>query len=113
MERKQMIGQRFVKLTATSVFIVAMVAQAQAEVLEFDCFDKAGVFYNIWVDLARSSVTIHYTRPELSRPDRTLPAEIGAASVRWTLGESAKTTLTASIDLATGRYVQVYSGSAQ
>jgi hypothetical protein len=108
-----MIGQNYIRLTAIGAFTLAIVAQAQAEILEFDCSDKAGVFYNIWVDLARSSVSIHYARPGLSQADRTVPAEISATSVRWTFGESAKATLSASIDLATGRYVQVYGGSAK
>jgi hypothetical protein len=108
-----MIGQKTVRLAAIGTFTLAAAAQAHAEVLEFDCSDKAGVFYNIWVDLARSSVSIHYARPGLSQADRTVPAEISATSVRWTFGESSKAMLSASIDLTTGRYVQVYGGSAQ
>ena len=108
-----MIGQTLVRQTAITASTLAMIAQAHAEILEFDCSDKAGVFYNIWVDLNSSTVSIHYARPGLRQELRTFPAPISETSIHWSFGESPQVSLTASIDRTTGRYFQVYGGVAQ
>jgi hypothetical protein len=108
-----MIGQHLVRQTAIISFIFATIAQAHSEILEFDCSDKAGVYYNIWVDLNRSTVAIHYARPGLPQELRTFPAQITDTSIHWSFGEASRATLNASIDRTTGRYFQVYGGVAQ
>jgi len=94
-------------------FSLAMIAQARAEVLEFDCSDKLGVYYNIWVDLGRSTVTLHYARPDTREEIRTYAAQITDSSINWAFTGSSQVTLNASIDRASGRYVQVYGGTAR
>lgn len=108
-----MIGQTLVRQTAIAVFVLMTVAQARAEMLEFDCSDKSGIYYNIWADTSRSTVSIHYARPDLPQDLRTYQAEITPNSIRWAFTGSAQVHLNASIDLATGKYVQVYGGVAQ
>ena len=108
-----MIGQTFVRQTAIITFTLVMIAQAHAEILEFDCSDKAGVYYNIWVDLNQSTVSIHYARPGLPQQLRTFPAQITETSIHWSFGDSPQVSLNASIDRTTGRYFQVYGGVAQ
>jgi hypothetical protein len=108
-----MIGRHLVRQTAITAFTFAMIAQAHSEILEFDCSDKAGVYYNIWVDLNSSTVSIHYARPGLPQELRTFPAQITETSIRWAVGESPQVSLNASIDRTTGRYFQIYGGVAQ
>lgn len=108
-----MTGQKLVRQAAIAAFALTTVAQAHAETLAFDCSDKLGVYYNIRVDLNRSTVSIHYARPDLPQEIRTFRAEITATSIRWAFAGSPKVTLTASIDRTTGRYVQVYGGEAR
>jgi hypothetical protein len=99
--------------TAIVTFALTIIAQAHGETLAFDCSDKLGVYYNIRVDLNRSTVSIHYARPDLPQEIRTFPAEITATSIRWAFAGSPKVTLTASIDRTTGRYIQTYGGEAR
>jgi hypothetical protein len=108
-----MTGQKLIRQVAIAAFALTMIAQAHAETLAFDCFDKLGVYYNMRVDLNRSIVAIHYARPDLPPELRTFHAEITATSIHWAFGGSPKVTLTASIDRTTGRYVQTYGGEAR
>jgi hypothetical protein len=107
-----MIRQNLVGLTAMTAFTLAMIAEARCAILEFDCSDKYGVYYNIWADTDRSTVSVHYARPDLPQELRVYPAEITQTQIRWA-AQSAQTSLNASIDLATGRYYQVYGGVAR
>ncbi len=108
-----MIGRTLVRQTAITAFTLAMIAHAHSEMLEFDCSDKLGVYYIIWVDLNQSTVAIHYARPGLPQELRTFPAQISETSIHWSFGQSSQATLNASIDRTTGRYFQVYGGVAQ
>lgn len=100
-------------LGAAAAFLLALMTQARAEMLEFDCSDKYGVYYNIWVDTDRSSISIRYAHPDQSQQLRTYPAQISATSVHWSFSGSSQVSLNASIDMTTGRYVQVYGGVAK
>ena len=100
-------------LGAAAACLLALMSQARAEMLEFDCSDRYGVYYNIWVDTDRSSISLRYAHPDLSQQLRTYPAQISATSVHWSFSNSPQVSLNASIDLTTGRYVQVYGGVAK
>jgi hypothetical protein len=104
---------RLVRQTTIAAFTLSMIAQARSEILELDCSNSQGVYYNIWVDLSRSSVSIHYANPELPQGLRTFPARITSGSISWSFGGSPKVTLNASIDRTTGLYVQTYGGEAR
>lgn len=100
-------------LGAAAACLLALLTQARAEMLEFDCSDKYGVYYNIWVDTDRSSVSLRYAHPDQSQQLRTYPAQISANAVHWSFSTSSQVSLDASIDMTTGRYVQVYGGVAK
>jgi hypothetical protein len=108
-----MIRRNLVGAIAVAAFALAATAPARAEILEYDCSDRSSVFYNIWVDVGRSTVSMHYVRADLPQDLRTYPAEITPTSIRWAFTGSTQVSLNASIDRATGRYVQVYGGVAR